>query len=155
MSIRCEAIFKSYKNLAVLENINLEVKAGEFVCLLGPSGCGKSSFLRILAGIDEASSGRFFLPESSAPQQAKTGRVFQEGKPITYMTKEEAYHNEKIEDLMREKIPRRELPSGVVIEKTPFEEEQMMRREIDNQRRKEDPEFKGAFHEKKGLPKRR
>ena len=40
-----------------LEGIDLEVSAGEFVCLLGPSGCGKSTLLNILAGFEQASGG--------------------------------------------------------------------------------------------------
>ena len=65
------------------------------------------------------------------------------------MTHAEEYHVEKIEKLIREKIPVKSIPSEVVVEKTPFEEAQLMAREIDRQKRLEDPEFKGAFHTKK------
>src|SRR3990172_7781028 len=40
-----------------LENINLAVKEGEFVCLVGPSGCGKSTLLNIMAGLDRPTKG--------------------------------------------------------------------------------------------------
>src|SRR5579864_5592264 len=40
-----------------LRPVNLEVEAGEFVCLLGPSGCGKSTLLSIIAGLESATSG--------------------------------------------------------------------------------------------------
>jgi ATP-dependent RNA helicase RhlE len=89
------------------------------------------------------------LYEDYVHRIGRTGRAFQEGKAITFVTKAETYHIEKIEALIREKIPVFDIPAAVAIEKTPFEEEQMMRREIDNQRRKDDPEFRGAFHEKK------
>lgn len=50
----------------VLENVNLRVKRGEFVCIVGPSGCGKSTLLNIIGG---------FLKQSS-------GSVLVEGKPV-------------------------------------------------------------------------
>ncbi|RAW03013.1 DEAD/DEAH box helicase [Pseudochryseolinea flava] len=83
----------------------------------------------------------------------RTGRAFQEGKAITLVNMAEEYHIEKIEEIIREKIPRKILPGEIFIEKTPFEEKQDMKREIDNQRKREDPTFKGAFHDKKNLPK--
>lgn len=89
------------------------------------------------------------LYEDYVHRIGRTGRAFQDGKAITFVTKAEQYHMEKIEKLIREKIPVRDLPSEVVVEKTPFVEEQKMRREMDDQRKKDDPEFKGAFHEKK------
>jgi NitT/TauT family transport system ATP-binding protein len=45
------------KQLVAVRDINLKLKAGEFVCLLGPSGCGKSTLLRIITGLNRATSG--------------------------------------------------------------------------------------------------
>ncbi len=55
------------EQIHVLENINLSVKQGEFVCIVGPSGCGKSTLLNIIGG---------FLQQSS-------GQALVEGKPVT------------------------------------------------------------------------
>lgn len=88
------------------------------------------------------------LYEDYVHRIGRTGRAFQEGKAITLVTKAEEYHIDKIEKLIREKITQRELPAEVEVEKTSFEEAQTMAREIDQQKRKEDPDFKGAFHER-------
>jgi ABC-type nitrate/sulfonate/bicarbonate transport system ATPase subunit len=60
--VRVGGLFKSFvrakTQLSVLENIQLDVRAGEFVCLLGPSGCGKSTLLNIVGGFETADSGR-------------------------------------------------------------------------------------------------
>ena len=62
MSIEVKNINKSFESkktekLSVLENINLEINDGELICLLGPSGCGKTTLLRLIAGLDQPTSG--------------------------------------------------------------------------------------------------
>jgi NitT/TauT family transport system ATP-binding protein len=47
--------------VTALENINLEVGQGEFLCIVGPSGCGKSTLLMLMAGLDRASGGEIWL----------------------------------------------------------------------------------------------
>lgn len=79
----------------------------------------------------------------------RTGRANTLGQAITFMTMADEYHIAKIEKMIRMEIPREELPENLDIIKTPVDERQMMLREIDNQKRKEDPTFLGAFHEKK------
>jgi len=79
----------------------------------------------------------------------RTGRAFREGTAITFVTDAEVYHIQRIEKLIREKITVKRLPQDVEITETAFEEAQEMAREIDRQKRREDPDFKGAFHVKK------
>ncbi len=89
------------------------------------------------------------LYEDYVHRIGRTGRAAEVGKAITFATIAEHYHILKIQDLIRKKIPFKELPADLVKTKTPFDEAQAMAREIDEQKRKENPEFKGAFHDKK------
>jgi ATP-dependent RNA helicase RhlE len=83
----------------------------------------------------------------------RTGRAEKAGEAITFVTPSEQYHFAKIEELIRQPVHRLQMPDEVIEDETPFEEQQDMAREIDRQKRKEDPDFKGAFHEKKARPK--
>jgi len=56
-SLTLSAVRKSFGAVDVLKGVELEVAAGEFVVFVGPSGCGKSTLLRIIAGLDEQTSG--------------------------------------------------------------------------------------------------
>ncbi|MEI6816740.1 MAG: DEAD/DEAH box helicase [Bacteroidota bacterium] len=79
----------------------------------------------------------------------RTGRAFQKGDSITFCNEAEVYHITKIEKLIKKKIPIVDVPMEIKFEETPFEEKQLIAKDIDNQKRREDPDFKGAFHEKK------
>jgi ABC-type sugar transport system ATPase subunit len=59
---------KSFGDLEALRGINLAVERGEFISVVGPSGCGKTTFLRIIAGLEQATSGEV-LPRR--PRRAK------------------------------------------------------------------------------------
>lgn len=81
----------------------------------------------------------------------RTGRAAEKGKAITMVTEAEQFHIEKIQELIKEKIPIKKLPRQVNVEETSLDESQMIARTLDSQRRRADPTFKGAFHEKKEI----
>jgi NitT/TauT family transport system ATP-binding protein len=61
-SISLSGVFRSYANsrgsfTPALQNIDLEIEQGEFVCIVGPSGCGKSTLLHLIAGLDRPTTG--------------------------------------------------------------------------------------------------
>ena len=54
-------ISKKNEEVKAVRDLNLEVRDGEFMCLLGPSGCGKSSSMRMIVGLEETTSGDIFI----------------------------------------------------------------------------------------------
>ncbi|MCJ8164829.1 DEAD/DEAH box helicase [Pontibacter sp. E15-1] len=94
-----------------------------------------------------------FVYEDYVHRIGRTGRAEQEGAAITLANEAEMYHIRKIEKLIRMQIPQLPMPTTVEVFKTPFEEQQEIAKAIDHQKRQDNPDFKGAFHEKKGIPK--
>jgi NitT/TauT family transport system ATP-binding protein len=67
------------KEMEVLRDINLSIRESEFICLIGPSGCGKTTLLRIIAGLEEPTSGTVLLTgEPIKGPGPERGMVFQE-----------------------------------------------------------------------------
>lgn len=67
-AVRVEKLNKTYfgKNI-ILNDIDLEMEAGGFTVLLGPSGCGKSTLLRMVAGLEDVTSGKVFIGDKDVP----------------------------------------------------------------------------------------
>ncbi|QCR24383.1 DEAD/DEAH box helicase [Pontibacter sp. SGAir0037] len=126
----------------------------------------KSGEVRFLVATDVASRGidvslvshviNFDVPfvyEDYVHRIGRTGRAENEGAAITFANEAEMYHVRKIEKVIRMEIPQEPLPEEVEIHPTPFDEQQEIARDIDHQKRLANPDFKGAFHEKKAIPK--
>ena len=64
-----------------VDKLNLDIKDGEFVCLVGPSGCGKTTALRMIAGLEEISSGRGANWGSGGQQPATARSRHRHGLP--------------------------------------------------------------------------
>jgi len=71
--------------VVALQDIDLTVRPGEFLCIVGPSGCGKSTFLRLLAGLEQSSAGEIRI-EVTRPDRPVNSMVFQEQSTFPWMT---------------------------------------------------------------------
>ncbi|MBR8701431.1 Spermidine/putrescine import ATP-binding protein PotA [Fusobacterium sp. DD29] len=69
------------RRVAAVTNLNLDIKPGEFICLLGPSGCGKTTILRMLAGFEVPTDGHIYIGDENVekitPDKRDTAMVFQ------------------------------------------------------------------------------
>ena len=74
-------INKKFGKFTALDDINLTINKGEFVCMLGPSGCGKTTLLRIIAGLEKPTDGQVFINGKDVtklpPGKRNFGIVFQ------------------------------------------------------------------------------
>lgn len=61
--VRLENVKESFGDKVVIKNLNLDIFEGEFLTLLGPSGCGKTTVLRLISGLNSATSGKIFLDD--------------------------------------------------------------------------------------------
>ena len=79
--VRLQNLVKRFGDTEVIRNISLNIANGEFVVLVGPSGCGKSTILRLIAGLEEATSGTLHIDEDDVtalpPAKRGVSMVFQ------------------------------------------------------------------------------
>ncbi|MBU1306888.1 MAG: sn-glycerol-3-phosphate ABC transporter ATP-binding protein UgpC, partial [Alphaproteobacteria bacterium] len=80
-TIELQGLVKTYNKTTAVHGIDLTIKDGEFVVLVGPSGCGKSTTLRMIAGLEDISSGTLSIAgevvNEKAPKQRNIAMVFQ------------------------------------------------------------------------------
>ena len=88
--IHLKDVSKKFGDTEVIPPLNLEIKDGEFVVFVGPSGCGKSTLLRLIAGLEDVSSGRILINGEDAtevsPAKRKLAMVFQSYALYPHMT---------------------------------------------------------------------
>lgn len=87
-----QGLTKTFKTkhgcVTAIDDLNLWVRDGEFLCIVGPSGCGKTTFLRIAAGLEHQTSGDLYIRHKSAARPL-TAMVFQGDSLLPWMTVEQ------------------------------------------------------------------
>ena len=80
-SVRLDNICKNFGAVRAVDRVSIEIPDGELMVLVGPSGCGKSTLLRLVAGLEEATSGGIFIDDREVsrmkPQDRDVAMVFQ------------------------------------------------------------------------------
>jgi multiple sugar transport system ATP-binding protein len=104
---------KTFKNVVACDNVNLEIQDKEFLVLVGPSGCGKTTALRMVAGLEEATSGEIYIGErlvnDVSPKDRDIAMVFQNYALYPHMS---VYDNMAF-GLKLRKVPRAEIKQRV------------------------------------------
>jgi multiple sugar transport system ATP-binding protein len=113
-SVRLEQIEKVYEgNVVAVKDCNIEIKDREFVVLVGPSGCGKSTTLRMIAGLEEVTSGKIYIDEKVVndlpPKDRDIAMVFQNYALYPHMS---VYENMAF-GLKLRKFPKQEIETRV------------------------------------------
>jgi multiple sugar transport system ATP-binding protein len=89
-SVSIRNVRKSFGTTEVLHGVSVEIQDGEFVILVGPSGCGKSTLLRMIAGLENISSGEIAIGNrvvnNVAPKERDIAMVFQNYALYPHMT---------------------------------------------------------------------
>ena len=88
--IRMRGVHKSFGNVKVIEKVDLDIEDGEFAVFVGPSGCGKSTLLRLVAGLEDITSGDLHIGGKRVndlpPSQRGVAMVFQSYALYPHMT---------------------------------------------------------------------
>lgn len=113
-SITFKHINKTYPgNVTIVPDLNLEIADKEFVILVGPSGCGKSTTLRMIAGLEDITSGELYIGDrlvnDVAPKDRDIAMVFQNYALYPHMT---VYKNIAFR-LIQKKVPKDEIDKRV------------------------------------------
>ncbi|MBO3758332.1 sn-glycerol-3-phosphate ABC transporter ATP-binding protein UgpC [Ciceribacter sp. L1K22] len=118
-------IRKSYGQVKVIHGVDLEIRQGEFVVFVGPSGCGKSTLLRMIAGLEDITSGEMWIDGQKVndvpPSKRGIAMVFQSYALYPHMT---VYDNMafgmRIAGESREEIDRRVKSAAAILQLEPY-----------------------------------
>ncbi len=162
-----EAVFKIIKRKTEGEKRILHSNKGQNT-RLNAIQAFKDGEVRILITTDVSARGidvskvthvfNFDLPQrydDYVHRIGRTARANNHGEAIALVDPSEEYHLNKIEEIIRMGIPERFLPEEVELVETGKEERQQQAREIDRQKKLENPDYKGAFHQKKRKPSKK
>ena len=109
-----QGVSKSYQGRATVHGLDLAVADREFMVLVGPSGCGKSTTLRMIAGLEEITSGRLLIDgrdvTHAEPQKRDIAMVFQSYALYPHMS---AYQNMAFGLLKTSKLPKTEVDKRI------------------------------------------
>ena len=111
-NIQFKDIRKSYGDVAVVHGISLDIRDGEFIVIVGPSGCGKSTLLRMVAGLEQITSGELIIGErvvnTLEPKDRDCAMVFQNYALYPHMTVfDNMAYGLKIRGVPKDEIERR------------------------------------------------
>lgn len=88
--IKIENVTKKYGKVTAVDNVNIEIKRGEFFALLGPSGCGKTTLLRMIAGFEVPTEGKIYIDgidvSNVPPNKRPINTVFQSYAVFPHMS---------------------------------------------------------------------
>jgi len=89
-SVSIRSVKKNFGDVPILHGVDIEIKDGSFTVLVGPSGCGKSTLLRMIAGLEEVSSGEIHIGKNKVndlpPKERDIAMVFQNYALYPHMT---------------------------------------------------------------------
>ena len=89
-TITYEHVTKRFDDTVAVDDLNIDIRDGEFLVLVGPSGCGKTTALRMLAGLEDVTDGRILIGDrvvnNIAPGKRDLAMVFQSYALYPHMT---------------------------------------------------------------------
>ena len=111
---------KTFKNVVAVNNVSLEIEDKEFLVLVGPSGCGKTTCLRMVAGLEEATSGEILIGDrlvnDVSPKDRDIAMVFQNYALYPHMSVfDNMAFGLKLRKFPREEIKRRVQEAGQLL----------------------------------------